>query len=157
MHTLLNQRSDRHRQRSNAKLLDAFYNAYSDKNIERLSKLLHNYGVFFRSMNKRMALNYFQQLLFGANGIKNKFHITCYEGISCDSLPGEIVLEIRSSDWNPFSRDIPWNSKKFGDPEDSEMNEVVKQFAITIKDGKLFTIRTPDKCMDLDDPLIELN
>jgi len=157
MHLLLTRRTDKNTQQANAKLLEAFSDAYSRKNIEQIRVLLHPFGLYFGTTNMTVALNNFSKIFNGENGIKNKFHITFNEGISCDALPGEIILEIRCSDWDPFKSAIPWKSIGFGIEEDLEMNEVVHQFAFTFKDRKIFTIRTPKKAIELESPTIPLN
>ena len=157
MHKALIHKISKNEQEANANILKAFAFAYASKDVHNIKNLLHTYGRYFGKMNKEMAVGYFFGIFNGPNGIKDKYHIVENEGVSCDHLPGEMVLEIRCSDWDPFSGEIPWRSKKFGDAVDHEMKEVIHQFAFSFKEGKIFTIRKPHKAIGLENPVIELN
>jgi len=157
MHKALIHKISKNEQEANANILKAFAFAYASKDVQNIKNLLHSYGRYFGKMNKEMALGYFFGIFNGPNGIKNKYHIVENEGVSCDHLPDEMVLEIRCSDWDPFSGEIPWRSKKFGDAVDHEMKEVIHRFAFSFKEGKIFTIRKPHKAIGLGNPVIELN
>jgi hypothetical protein len=150
-------KTTKNEQEANSQILKAFGSTYASKDVQNIKNLLHTYGRYFGKMNREMAAGYFYGIFNGPNGIKDKYHIVENEGVSCDYLPGEMVLEIRCSDWDPFSGEIPWRSKKFGDAVDQEMKEVVHQFAFTFKEGKIFSIRKPHRAIGLEDPVIELN
>ncbi len=141
----------------NSRILEAFKSAYSSKDVQNIKHLLHDHGRYFGKMNKEMAAGYFYGIFNGPDGIKDKYHVVENEGVSCDHFPGEIVLEIRCSDWDPFSGDIPWRSKEFGDALDNEMKEVIHQFAFTFLDGKILTIRKPLKAVGLENVIINSN
>jgi hypothetical protein len=141
----------------NSRILEAFKSAYSSKDVQNIKHLLHDHGRYFGKMNKEMAAGYFYGIFNGPDGIKDKYHVVENEGVSCDHFPGEIVLEIRCSDWDPFSGDIPWRSKEFGDALDHEMKEVIHQFAFTFLDGKIITIRKPLKAVGLENVIINSN
>ena len=157
MNKALIHKISKNEQESNANILKAFAFAYASKDVQNIKNLLHTFGRYFGKMNKEMAAGYFFGIFNGPNGIKDKYHIVENEGVSCDHLPGEMVLEIRCSDRDPFSGEIPWRSKKFGDAVDHEMKEVIHRFAFSFKEGKIFTIRKPHEAIGLGNPVIELN
>lgn len=68
-----------------------------------------------------------------------------HKGISIDHLPGEPVLELRVSYFDPFCDDSEIENK-FGDMPNLKFEESVFRFAFTFKDGLIFTIRIPKKC-----------
>ena len=77
--------------------------------------------------------------------IAEKYWMDVHKGISIDHLPGEAVLELRVSYFDPFCDDSEIENK-FGDKPNLKFEESVFRFAFTFKDGLIFTIRVPKKC-----------
>jgi hypothetical protein len=128
------------------RLLDTFKTIFSSTNFSHLKDILHNEGVFFGKMNRDKACGYFYNLFFNEGGTSEKFHIQFLRGITLDRYAGENVLEIRCSEFDPFTFDYAVINKKFGDELDLTINESIFRFAFSFKDDQIYTIRIPGKC-----------
>ncbi len=131
---------------NNAKLLSTFQFVFSANDFTNLKELLHPHGRFFGKMNREKVCGYFYSIFFGINGTSEKYHVQGLHGISLDASPGETVLELRCSEFDPFRDDCSLLEKNFGEKPDSRINESIHRFAFTFRDGKIFTIRIPKKC-----------
>ena len=141
----------------NTRLLTKFQYVFSANDCSSLIEILHPNGIFFGKMNCDKACGYFHNIFFGKNGISEKFHTEINTGISLDHYPGEFVMELRCSCYDPFTDSITSVKKTFGEKPDPLINESVYRFAFSFKDEKIFTIRIPGKCISDPKPFIENN
>lgn len=131
---------------TNSQLLESFQSSFSANSNASIIEILHPKGHFFGKMSMYKACGVFHTIFFGKNTITDKFWMNVHKGISIDHLPGEAVLELRLSYFNPFCDDDSEIENKFGDKPNLKFEESVFRFAFTFKDGLIFTIRVPKKC-----------
>ena len=79
------------------------------------------------------------------------------KGISMDDIPGEVVLELRCSDFNPFTDDAERLNKEFGEAPYLSINELIYRFAFSFKEEKISSIRIPRKCVSVINKVIQNN
>jgi hypothetical protein len=157
MSTTIIQRVSLEEQILNTQLLSAFEYAFSSNECKNIYQLLHPHGIFFSKYNRQKACGVFHNIFFGAKRIDNIFHLEVNRGITIDNYPGEVVLEFRSSDIDPFTDDVNHMGKKFGEKPDKRIKEVVNVFAFSFKDNKIYTIRRPEKCISEFNSMLENN
>lgn len=131
---------------TNSQLLETFQSSFSANSNASIIEILHPKGHFFGKMSRHRACGVFHTIFFGKNAITDKLWMDVNKGISIDHLPGEAVLELRLSYFNPFCDDESEIENKFGDKPNLKFEESVFRFAFTFKDGMIFTIRVPKKC-----------
>jgi hypothetical protein len=131
----------------NTQLLSDFEFAFSSNDCKNIFKMLHPDGLFFNKNNRYKACGVFFNIFFGEQCIDKNFHMEVNRGVTIDKFPGEVVLEFRSSDIDPFTNDVNLINKKFGEKPDQRIKEVVHVLAFSFKDNKIFTIRIPGKCV----------
>ena len=131
---------------TNSQLLETFQSGFSSNSNSTMMEIFHPKGHFFGKMSRHRACGVFHTIFFGKNAITDKLWMDVHKGISIDHLPGEAVLELRLSYFNPFCDDDSEIENKFGDKPNLKFEESVFRCAITIKDGLIFTIRVPKKC-----------
>jgi hypothetical protein len=86
--------------------------------VQVLEKFYIPTVFFFGKMNCDKACGYFHNIFFGKNGISEKFHMEINTGISLDNYPGEFVMELRCSCYDPFTDNISSVKKRFGEKPD---------------------------------------
>ena len=74
-----------------------------------------------------------------------------------DNKPGEVVLELRCSNFDPFTDNISIVDKAFGEKPDSSIDETIYRFAFSFKDEKIYSIRVPSKSISENNKLKENN
>ena len=131
---------------TNSQLLETFQSSFSANSNASIIEILHPKGHFFGKMSRHRACGVFHTIFFGKNAITDKLWMDVHKGISIDHLPGEAVLQLRLSNFNPFCDDESEIENKFGDKPNLKFEESVFRFAFTFKDGMIFTIRVPKKC-----------
>jgi hypothetical protein len=141
----------------NTRLLTSFQFHFSSNDCYNLREILHPNGVFFGKMNREKACGYFHNIFYGKGGTSEKFHMEINTGIALDRYPGEFVMEIRCSSYDPFTDDIAMVKKPFGANPDPKIHESVFRFAFSFKQDKIYTIRIPGKCISDPKPFIENN
>ena len=141
----------------NTRLLTSFQFHFSSNDFYNLREILHPNGVYFGKMNREKACGYFHNIFFGKGGTSEKFHMEINTGIAMDRYPGEFVMELRCSCYDPFTDRITSVKKTFGEKPDPHIDESVYRFAFSFKDEKIFTIRIPGKCISDPKPFIENN
>ncbi len=122
-----------------AKFSAAFYSFFDDTTME---KILHPGGRYFGNMNYIRAISLLHKKATGKNGIGERFFKDTNYGIATDHKIGEVVMELRFLDFDPFI-DEEYPTYAFGDPSDYRFDELVFYFAFSFKDGKIFSIRIP--------------
>jgi hypothetical protein len=142
---------------ANNLLLSAFETIFCANNYNKMKVFLHVDGCFFGRLNRDKACGYFYNLFFDEIGISKKNQIYSLKGISIDNIPGEIVLEMRCSDFGSFNADCSITKKQFGDQPDIKQNELVCRFAFSFKDCAIYSIRIPGKCIGEFEKLIKNN
>lgn len=157
MKTVLIQRFTEEEQQFNTRLLSTFETMFSANSFNKLKDILHSKGTYFGKMNREKACGLFFTIFFGKDGCNEKFHMEVNKGISMDHIPGEVVLELRCSDFNPFTDDADRLNKEFGEAPDSSINEIIHRFAFSFKDEKIFSVRIPGKCIPDSSSLIYNN
>jgi ketosteroid isomerase-like protein len=155
--TKLIQRFTKEEQQFNSRLLSTFETMFSANSFHNLKGILHEEGVFFGRMNREKACVYFYNIFFGDNGSSEKFNLEVNRGISMDNRPGEVVLELRCSNFDPFTDNVSIVDKAFGEKPDSSIDETIYRFAFSFKDEKIFTIRVPRKSISENNKLKENN
>jgi hypothetical protein len=131
----------------NEKLLKQFEACFDEHvNMAKLESILHPNGRFFGNLNCIRAMSHLRQLARGKHGVGQRFYREINYGIATDHRIGEIVIELRFSDFDPFT-DNECPSYHFGDPADKRFNEVVFHFAFSFREGKIFSMRIPRSYM----------
>ena len=130
----------------NSELLQTFRSAFSSNCNTTMLEILHPKGHFFGKMSRHKACGVFHTIFFGKNSIAEKYWMDVHKGISIDHLPGEAVLELRVSYFDPFCNDDSEIENKFGDKPNLKFEESIFRFAFTFKDGLIYSIRVPKKC-----------
>ena len=90
---------------TNSQLLETFQSSFSANSNASIIEILHPKGYFFGKMSMYKACGVFHTIFFGKNAITDKLWMDVHKGISIDHLPGEAVLELRLSYFNPFCDD----------------------------------------------------
>jgi len=121
------------------KFNNAFYGGFDTVAMERL---LHPCGRFFGNMNYMRAISYMRNKACGKNGIGERYYKDTNYGFATDHGMGEVVMELRFSDFDPFT-DNEYPTHEFGDTPDFRYDELIFHFAFTFKDGRIFSIRVP--------------
>ena len=155
--TNLIQRFTKEEQQFNSRLLSTFETMFSANSFHNLKGILHAEGVFFGRMNREKACGYFYNIFFGDNGSSEKFNLEVNRGISMDNKPGEVVLELRCSNFDPFSDNISIVDKAFGEKPDYRIDETIYRFAFSFKDERIYSIRVPRKSISENNKLKENN
>jgi hypothetical protein len=128
---------------ANEKLLTKFSDAFNSAfNEAAMEKILHPNGRFFGNMNYIRAISAMRKKATGKNGIGDRFFKDTNYGIATDHKIGEVVMELRFSDFDPFI-DEDYPSYTFGDCSDYRFDELIIYFAFSFKDGKIYSIRIP--------------
>lgn len=130
---------------NNSKLLERFSIAFSANDPKSIREMLHPDGVFFGKYNNIKAAGCFYSIFFGEKGISELHHMTIRTGFTLDHLAGEVVLEFRSSNFDPFVDNSEDYSPRFGDKAYMSYEEVVYQFAFGFSGNKIISIRKPLK------------
>lgn len=142
---------------NNSKLLESFSLAFAANDPKSIKEMLHQDGVFFGKYNYEKAAGCFYSIFFGEKGICSLYHMIIRTGFTLDHFAGEIVLEFRSSNYDPFA-DNPENySPHFGDKANKTYEEVVYQFAFGFSGNKIISIRKPLKSIAKEIMLTRLN
>ena len=135
--------------KTNSKLLYSFVNLFKMKNHREIVELLHPKGRFFNLPSPATAEGYFFEILKTRYGISEHFCMHVNYGFSMDHKPGEHVVEFRFMDFDPFTHpeaDPTKNlAKQLGEPGDDDLKELIYRYAITFKDGKIYTLRHPKR------------
>ena len=155
--TKLIQRFTIEEQQFNSRLLSTFETMFSANSFHNLKGILHAEGVFFGRMNRDKACGYFYNIFFCENGSSEKFNLEVNRGISMDNKPGEVVLELRCSNFDPFSDNVSIVDKAFGEKPDFSIDETIYRFAFSFKDEKIYSIRVPRKSISENNKLKENN
>jgi hypothetical protein len=149
MHQVSINRPTREEIKTNSKLLYAFVNLFKMKNHREIVELLHPKGRFFNLPSPATAEGYFFEILKTRYGISEHFCMHVNYGFSMDHKPGEHVVEFRFMDFDPFTHpeaDPTKNlAKQLGEPGDDDLKELIYRYAITFKDGKIYTLRHPKR------------
>jgi hypothetical protein len=143
MHTTWIKQFAEEDQKVNSHTLFKFECAYSACDLYTLMDLLHPEGRFFERMSRDRACGFFQNVFFGREGTSKKFNLEICRGITTDAIPGENVVEFRSSNFDPFADDIAMLDKELGELPDKRIQEIVHRFAFSFKDHQIYTIRVP--------------
>ncbi|MEN9400614.1 MAG: hypothetical protein RL632_1717 [Bacteroidota bacterium] len=129
--------------KTNEDLLKMFsQNLYCTIDDAKMQQLLHPNGRFFGNMNYLRAIAFLRKKVTGRNGIGDRYFTEINYGVATDHKIGETVMEIRFSDFDPFT-DTEDPSHDFGDCPDYRFDELIFYFAFSFKDGKIFSIRFP--------------
>jgi hypothetical protein len=115
---------------------------YCNFDAAKMQKILHPSGRFFGHMNYIRAISFLRNKLIGKHGIGDRYFSEINYGVATDHKIGEVVMEIRFSDFDPFT-DGETPSHAFGDCPDYRFDELIFYFAFSFKDGKIFAIRIP--------------
>lgn len=142
---------------ASTRLLSTFETIFCASNFNKMKGILHEDGCFFGRLNRDKACGYFYNMFFDEIGTSGKNQIYSIKGISVDQIPGEIVLEMRCSDFGPFNADCSIIKKQFGEKPNLEQNELVYRFAFSFKDNAIYSIRIPGKCTGEFENLIKNN
>lgn len=149
MHHVSINRPTREEIKTNSKLLYAFVNLFKMKNHREIVELLHPKGRFFNLPSPATAEGYFFEILKTRYGISEHFCMHVNYGFSMDHKPGEHVVEFRFMDFDPFTHpeaDPTKNlAKQLGEPGDDDLKELIYRYALTFKDGKIYTLRHPKR------------
>jgi len=127
----------------NENLLHKFsqsFNSFFDNT--KMQQILHPCGRFFGNMNYIRAISFLQTKATGKYGIGDRYFNEINYGVATDHKIGEVVMELRFSDFDPFTDDQD-PSHEFGDNSDYRFDELIFHFAFSFKDGKIFSIRIP--------------
>ena len=157
MKTVLIQRFTEEEQEFNSRLLSTFETMFSANAFNKLKGILHPEGTYFGKMNREKACGHFYNIFFGKDGCSEKFNMEVNKGISMDHIPGEVVLELRCSDFNPFTDDAEKLNKEFGEAPDLSINELIYRFAFSFKEEKISSIRIPRKCVSVINNIVQNN
>ena len=150
MHQVTIKRPTQEEIKANSKLLRAFVNLFAMKNNRLLMDLLHPKGRFFNIPSNATAEGYFFEVLKTRYGLSEHFCMHVNYGFSMDHRPGEHVVEFRFMDFD-FSTMHPEADptknlmKELGEPGDDDLKELIYRYALTFKDGKIFTLRHPKR------------
>ncbi|MCE2681955.1 MAG: hypothetical protein ACK49D_12410 [Flavobacteriia bacterium] len=129
--------------KANDLLLRKFNNAfYCGFDTVAMERLLHPCGRFFGNMNYIRAISYMRNKACGKNGIGERYYKYTNYGVATDYGMGEVVMELRFSDFDPFT-DNEDPTHEFGVISDFRYDELIFHFAFTFKDGRIFSIRVP--------------
>jgi hypothetical protein len=127
----------------NEKLLKKFsqsFNIFFDS--ATMLQILHPCGRFFGNMNYIRAISFLHAKVTGKHGIGDRYYNEINYGVATDHKIGEVVLELRFSDFDPFTDDQD-PTHTFGEDTDCRFNELIFHFAFTFKEGKIYSIRIP--------------
>ena len=154
---------------TNEQLLKSFEGFFTSKNYMEILSLFHREGTYFEHFNYPALMAFFCLIFRSTTGVHNitgtfekviptrqslteHFCIGINHGFSNDHLPGQVVVEFRFALFNPFNHPELDSDKKLsrelGDPCDHNLLEVVCRFALTFKDGKIYTLRHPLRFID---------
>lgn len=163
---------------TNDQLLKTFEGFFTSKNYFEIASLFHREGTYFEHFNYPALLAFFCLIFRSKTGIHNitgtfdnvfqtrqtlteHFCIGINHGFSTDHQPGQVVVEFRFGVIDPFCHEEQDPSitllKKLGEPADRKIAEAVFRFALTFKDGKIFTLRHPKKYAENLDRFLEEN
>lgn len=163
---------------TNTQLLKTFEKLFSSKNYYGIMDLFHREGSYFDRFTYPVLMPYFFAILQSRMGLMNvtgPFSKVIHErqslydhiciginhGFSTDYQPGQVVVEFRFGVIDPFCHEEQDPSitllKKLGEPADRKIAEAVFRFALTFKDGKIFTLRHPKKYAENPDRFLEEN
>ena len=127
----------------NNQLLIQFDNAFfCGFNVAAMERILHPCGRFFGNMNYVRAIAHMRNKALGKNGIGERYLKDTNYGVATDHRIGEVVMELRFSDYDPFT-DTEKIDHEFGDQPDYRFDELVFYFAFTFKEGRIYSIRVP--------------
>lgn len=136
--------------KTNSKLLRTFAALFSAKNPEALMDLFHPNGRFLNIPSRATLNGYLFEILQTRVGVVDHFCTQVNYGFTNDFHPGQHVVEFRFMEFDPF-RDCPENDptinlgKGLGEPGDPRLNEIVRVYALTFKDEKIYSLRVPKK------------
>ena len=125
-------RTTNEEQKENYRILKYFVFAFTSYDVKAIEEMLHPKGVFFGKYSKAKAAGKFYSIFFGTNGIHEMHDLHINTGLSVFPLPGSEVVEIRCSNFSPFTGEPI--SKKFGEPEEKKLGEKVFRFCFEFKD-----------------------
>lgn len=152
MHQATIKRLTREEVDTNTQLLIEFVALFTAKNHQELMKLFHPKGRFFNIPARATLDGYFFEVLKTRFGVSQHFCMGVNHGYTADHMPGQQVVEFRFMDFDPFTHpeaDPTKNlSKQLGEPGDDDLKELVYRYALTFKDGKIFTLRHPLRFID---------
>jgi len=152
MHQATIKRLSREEVETNTQLLIEFVALFTAKNHQELMKLFHPKGRFFNIPARATLDGYFFEVLKTRYGVSQHFCMGVNFGYTADHMPGQHVVEFRFMDFDPFTHpeaDPTKNlSKQLGEPGDEDLKELVYRYALTFNDGKIFTLRHPQRFID---------
>ena len=149
MHQATIKRPSREEVETNTQLLIEFVALFTAKNHQELMKLFHPKGRFFNIPARATLDGYFFEVLKTRYGVSQHFCMGVNFGYTADHMPGQHVVEFRFMDFDPFTHpeaDPTKNlSKQLGEPGDEDLKELVYRYALSFKDGKIFSLRHPNR------------
>ena len=152
MHQATIKRLTREEVETNTQLLIEFVALFTAKNHQELLKLFHPKGRFFNIPARATLNGYFFEVLKTRYGVSQHFCMGVNHGYTADHMPGQHVVEFRFMDFDPFTHpeaDPTKNlAKQLGEPGDDDLKELVYRYALTFKEGKIFTLRHPLRFID---------
>jgi len=106
-----------------------------------LKDLLHPKGVFFVKGNSE---NTAIELISTFIDFRKAFYrVVVNEGVAIDLPMYEYVLEFRFSHFKPYDKQSQQIDRKFGEPANNSINEILFTVALSFKDGKIISMRHP--------------
>ncbi len=106
-----------------------------------LKDLLHPKGVFFVKGNSE---NTAIELISTFIDFRKAFYrVVVNEGVAIDLPMYEYVLEFRFSHFKPYDKQSQQIDRKFGEPANNSINEILFTVALSFKDDKLISMRHP--------------
>jgi hypothetical protein len=152
MHQATIKRPSREEVETNNQLLKAFVALFSSKNYDEIVPLFHYNGRYFNRFTYATLNGYFFEVLKTRYGLREHFCMGVNYGFSTDETPGQVVVEFRFMDFDPFTHpEANPNknlAKQLGEPGDDDLKELVYRYALTFKDGKIFSLRHPQRFTD---------
>ena len=106
-----------------------------------LKDLLHPKGVFFvKGDSENTAIELISTFI---NFRKAFYRVVVNEGIAIDLPMYEYVLEFRFSHFEPYDKQSQQIDRKFSEPANNSINEILFTVALSFKDGKIISMRHP--------------
>jgi hypothetical protein len=134
---------------TNTQILTEFVALFTVKNHSELMKLFHPKGRYFNIPARATLDGYFYEVLKTRYGVSQHFCMGVNHGYTADHMPGHHVVEFRFMDFDfdshPEADPTKNLAKALGEPGDDDLKELIYRYALTFKDGKIFTLRHPKR------------